>query len=59
MRANAILGLLSDLYSELTAAQDRIAELEQEVSELRARGAGPSPETDSDERQRDEARKSD
>lgn len=36
MNPRAILSLLSDLYSQLTAAQDRVTALEEELARLKA-----------------------
>ena len=36
MNAGALLSLISDLYTQLTAAQDRVAGLEEELARLRA-----------------------
>lgn len=46
MNSNAILALISDLYAQLCAAQDRIAELEAERGEgqsERPQEEGPTP----------------
>jgi hypothetical protein len=40
MNPTAILGLISDLYSQLTAAQDRISVLEDELANARATSDG-------------------
>jgi hypothetical protein len=41
MNEQAILSLISDLYQQVTAYQQRIVALEEEVAELRVGGAEP------------------